>query len=254
EQQRSPRDQVPQVAGVLVEKAKTTPDVYPMSVNAIRAGCNQKSNRAPLMQLETDDVEESLDRLRQLGAVGIIEGYGRVAKYRHYLYEWLGVDKIELSVMAELLLRGDQTVGELRGRASRMDPIADLAALKTILCALKGKGLIVWLTPEGRGQAVTHALYKPREMETLQQKYSGGQAAQAGFHDGSSNDANIAQPTIAAAPVNTAENNNRVSALEQEIKALRSEMSQAHTDLESLRAEQHNLAAQLKELKEALGG
>ena len=69
------------------------------------------------MQLEPDEVEESLDRLRELGAVGLVEGYGRVEKYRHYLYEWLGVDKVELAVMTELLLRGDQTVGELRGRA-----------------------------------------------------------------------------------------------------------------------------------------
>ncbi len=90
------------VLGVLAEKAKTTPDIYPMSLNAICTGCNQKSNRDPVMQLEPADVEESLDRLRQLGAVGIIEGYGRVAKYRHYLYEWLGVEKVELSVMTEL--------------------------------------------------------------------------------------------------------------------------------------------------------
>src|SRR3972149_1665262 len=113
------------VVGVLAEKAKNTPDAHPMALNTICMGCNQKSTRHPGMQLEPADVQESLDRLRDLGAVGIIEGYGRVAKYRHYLYEWLGVEKIELSVMTELLLRGDQTVGELRGRASRMDLIAD---------------------------------------------------------------------------------------------------------------------------------
>ena len=155
------------VIGVLAEKAKTTPDIYPMSLNAISAGCNQKSNRAPLMQLEPADVEESLDRLRGLGAVGLVEGYGRVQKYRHYLYEWLGVDKVELAVMTELLLRGDQTVGELRGRAARMEPIADLAALQPVLDSLKSKGLVVALTPEGRGHVVSHALYQPRELETL---------------------------------------------------------------------------------------
>ncbi len=102
------------VVGVLAEKAKTTPDIYPMSLNAIRTGCNQKSNRHPLMELEPEEVEESLDRLREIGAVGLVEGYGRVQKYRHYLYDWLGVDKVELAVMTELLLRGEQTVGELR--------------------------------------------------------------------------------------------------------------------------------------------
>ena len=84
-----------------------------MSLNAVATGSNQKSNRDPLMQLEPDDVAESLERLRQLGAVGMVEGYGRVTKYRHYLYEWLGVEKLELSVMTELLLRGAQTEGEL---------------------------------------------------------------------------------------------------------------------------------------------
>ena len=142
------------VLGVLAEKAKTTPDGYPMSLNAICTGCNQKSNRDPVMQLELDDVQESLDRLRQLGAVGMVEGYGRVTKYRHYLYEWLGVEKIELSVMTELLLRGAQTEGELRGRASRMDAIPDLAGLRALLASLKAKKLVIPLTPEGRGHVV----------------------------------------------------------------------------------------------------
>ena len=154
--------------GVLAEKAKTTPDAYPMSLNGIATGCNQKSNRDPLMQLEPDDVAESLERLRQMGAVGMVEGYGRVTKYRHYLYDWLGIEKIELSVMTELLLRGAQTEGELRGRVSRMDPVPDLPALRTLLTSLEAKGLVLSLTPEGRGHVVTHALYTPRELEHLQ--------------------------------------------------------------------------------------
>ena len=128
------------VLGVLGEKAKTTPDTYPMSLNGVVAGCNQKSNRSPLMQLEPDQVEESLDRLRQFGAVALVEGAGRVQKYRHYLYEWLGVSKVELSVMIELLLRGPQTEGELRGRVSRMDPIDDFNALRELLTALRDQG------------------------------------------------------------------------------------------------------------------
>ncbi len=104
------------VLGVLVEKAKTTPEAYPLSLNALRTGCNQKSNRYPLMEVEPEDVEESLERLRGLGAVAEVQGGGRVARFRHCLYDWLGVDKAELAVMAELLLRGAQTDGELRGR------------------------------------------------------------------------------------------------------------------------------------------
>ena len=136
------------------------------------------------MDVQPEDVEEALERLRELGAVAEIMGGGRVPKFRHYLYEWLGVDKVELAVMAELLLRGAQTEGELRGRASRMEPIADLPALRTILASLRGKGLIVSLTPEGRGHALTHNLYEPRELERVKADYAAVAASQLGADDG----------------------------------------------------------------------
>jgi hypothetical protein len=162
------------VLGVLVEKAKTTPDAYPMSANALRSGCNQKNNRYPLMDLELEDVEESLTRLRAAGAVTEVQGGGRVARFRHHAYEWLGVDKTELAVMAELLLRGAQTEGELRGRSARMEPISDLGALRPVLASLVQKKLIVSLTPEGRGHMLTHALYEPREMEKVRAEAQAG--------------------------------------------------------------------------------
>jgi uncharacterized protein YceH (UPF0502 family) len=158
------------VLGVLVEKAKTTPENYPLSSNGIRTGSNQKNNRAPLMQLNEDQVEEALESLRRLGAVAEIQGSGRVDKYRHLAYEWLGVDKIELAVMAELLLRGAQTVGELRGRAARMEPIKDLGELRPVLDSLTAKGLLVHLTPPGRGAVVTHTLYRDQEMEKVRRE------------------------------------------------------------------------------------
>ncbi len=103
------------VLGVLIEKAKTTPENYPLSLNALRAGANQKNNRSPLMQLEEAQIEDALEKLRKAGVVSQVQGSGRVDRYRHLAYEWLGVEKVELAVMAELLLRGSQTVGELRG-------------------------------------------------------------------------------------------------------------------------------------------
>ena len=121
------------VLGVLIEKAKTTPDAYPLSLNALRSGCNQKNNRAPVMQLEEEHIEDALESLRKSGAVAIVQGEGRVDRCRHLAYDWLGVDKVELAVMAELLLRGSQTVGELRGRAARMEPIKGLTELQPIL-------------------------------------------------------------------------------------------------------------------------
>jgi len=83
------------------------------------------------------------------------------------MYEWLGVEKAELAVMGELLLRGEQTVGELRAHASRMEPIPGLPELKPILQSLTAKNLVLSLTPEGRGQMVTHNVYKDRELEEL---------------------------------------------------------------------------------------
>jgi len=158
------------VLGVLVEKAKTTPEGYPLSLNSLRTGCNQKNNRAPLMQLEDDQVEEAIESLRALGAVAVVQGSGRVDKYRHLAYEWLGVEKVELAVMAELLLRGAQTVGELRGRAARMEPIQDQSELRPVLDALVAKRLVTYLTPPGRGAVVTHTLYLEQEMDKVRRE------------------------------------------------------------------------------------
>jgi uncharacterized protein len=155
------------VFGVLLEKAKTTPDVYPMTVNGILAGCNQKSNRDPVMTMTAEEVEQVLEQLRELGAVTEVQGVGRVVKYRHHFYEWLGVEKAESAVMCELLLRGAQTLGELRAHAARMEPIPDQAALKPIVDSLLQKKLMQELTPAGRGQIVSHNLYKDRELEEL---------------------------------------------------------------------------------------
>src|SRR5687767_14727027 len=105
--------------GVLVEKAKTTPDTYPLSLNSLTTGSNQKSARDPVMNLSDEDVLETLSALQGKGLITRIQG-GRVERYRHNLYDVWNVNKVELAVLAELLLRGAQTEGELRGRASRM--------------------------------------------------------------------------------------------------------------------------------------
>jgi uncharacterized protein YceH (UPF0502 family) len=161
------------VLGVLVEKAKTTPDAYPMTINGLVAGCNQKSNREPVMNLSAEDVEQVLEELRGMGAVTEVQGSGRVPKYRHHAYEWLGVEKTELAVMTELLLRGEQTLGELRGRAARMEPIADTAALKPVVDSLVKRGLMIEVTAPGRGQIVSHNLYKERELNELKTRFAG---------------------------------------------------------------------------------
>src|SRR3954447_21569309 len=90
------------VLGVMVEKAKTTPDTYPLSVNALVTGCNQKSNRDPLMNVDEPDLDETLSGLQAKGLVVKITG-GRVVRWRHQLYDRWSVNKVELAVLAELL-------------------------------------------------------------------------------------------------------------------------------------------------------
>lgn len=159
------------VLGVLVEKAKTTPDNYPLSLNSLTNGCNQKSNRFPQMQLEESDVDDAIDRLRKMGAAAVIQGDGRVDKYRHLAYDWLGVDKKELAVMAELLLRGAQSIGELRARAARMEPIPGISELRPLVESLRKKKLILLLTSPGRGCILTHALYQDQELAKVRAEH-----------------------------------------------------------------------------------
>jgi uncharacterized protein YceH (UPF0502 family) len=155
------------VLGVLVEKAKTTPDVYPMSLNGIVTGSNQKSNRDPVLDLSERDVEEALVAAQQKGLTTRITG-SRVEKWRHNLYDVFQVNKVELAVLAELLLRGPQTEGELRGRASRMEPIADLETLREVLRPLAERKLIVFLGPEGRrGTLLTHGFHSPEDLAAV---------------------------------------------------------------------------------------
>ncbi|HTK77082.1 MAG TPA: DUF480 domain-containing protein [Gemmataceae bacterium] len=153
--------------GVLVEKQKTTPDVYPMSLNALVTGSNQKSNREPVLTLNGDEVEETLQGLQRQALATRVDS-GRVEKWRHLLYEAWNVNKEEIAVLAELLLRGPQTEGELRGHVSRLEPVADLDALRALLRPMSERGLVVYLTPEGRrGTMLTHGFHSPEELERL---------------------------------------------------------------------------------------
>ncbi|MCA9264201.1 MAG: YceH family protein [Planctomycetales bacterium] len=238
------------VLGVLVEKAKTTPDQYPLSLNGLTNGCNQKSNRFPQMDLEPSQVEDALDSLRHRGAVSEVQGGGRVAKYRHYLKEWMGVDGTELAVMAELLLRGAQTVGELRGRAARMatGQLADMAALRPVLRTLLEKELIIELTPEGRGQVVTHALYEPQELEKVRRDVGSSvpvdseesslsarpAATPVAAGAATSAPSTPAPPPPAASAPASSGGSADVAALRQEVAALREELGRMKKEIEDL--------------------
>jgi uncharacterized protein len=229
------------VLGVLVEKAKTTPDAYPLSVNALVTGSNQKSNRDPLLDLSEVDVEEALVGVQQKGLAMKLTG-GRVIRWRHYLYEAWNVNKVELAVLGELLLRGPQTEGELRSRASRMEPIDDLDALRAVLRPLAERRLVVYLTPENRrGTIVTHGFHDARELERLRSRHHLAEEAAPGSASPSA-----ATTAVAAADDRIPTLEARLTEASAEIAALRSLVGELQTAVESLRE-------QVRDLKEALG-
>jgi len=134
------------VLGVLIEKELTTPESYPLSLNALVNGCNQKNNRDPLLSVGEAAVNDVILKLRVAGLVEFVQLAGqRVEKYRHKAAAALHLEPAEVAVLAELLLRGPQQPGELRSRAERMHPLPTLEALQTVLDSLAGKGLAMRL-------------------------------------------------------------------------------------------------------------
>lgn len=127
--------------GTLVEKAMTTPAQYPLSLNALVVGISQKSNRDPVVEIGEDAALRAVDGLCAKGLARNVHFAGsRVEKYRHVAGEALGLRPPELALLAELLLRGPQTVGELRGRASRMHALESLEATEQLLRGLAARG------------------------------------------------------------------------------------------------------------------
>ncbi len=225
------------VLGVMVEKAKTTPDVYPMSLNSLLTGSNQKSNRDPLMNLSEEDLDTALQSLQPKGYVTRIQG-GRVERWRHNLYDQWGVNKVELAILAELLLRGPQTEGELRQRASRMEPIDDLDQLRSALKPLAERRLVRFLGTEGRrGTMITHGFHAAKEFDLLTSQTHAEESAAA---------APVFSSSWASAD-QVAKLENDLQQAQQEIAALRAQMQQVKETLQYTKQ-------QLQVLKDSLGG
>ena len=132
------------VLGCLIEKQRTTPDAYPLSLNALRLACNQSTNRDPVMQLDEATIRDALQRLYRRRWTRLA-GAGRAAKYRHLLDEALGLGDDELALLAVLMLRGPQTPGELNQRAGRLHAFGSLAAVQDTLDRLVARELVARL-------------------------------------------------------------------------------------------------------------
>jgi hypothetical protein len=192
------------VLGVLIEKATTTPEQYPLTLNALVSGASQKSNRDPVIEMDEDRCRDALDGLRGKGLVVRIDQAGaRVPKYRHEAGQALHARTGELAILAELLLRGPQTLGELRGRASRMHPMETLEDARAMLRGLmdRPEPLARELPPASGSRAERYAQLLCPDLHPM---------------------AAPASPEIAAPPSSLHE---RVAKLEAEVAVLRDELT-----------------------------
>jgi uncharacterized protein YceH (UPF0502 family) len=199
------------VIGSLIEKQITTPDQYPLSLNALTNACNQKSNRDPVMELTDAIVQQTLDGLSKKHFTVEKSGFGsRVPKYQHRFcnteYGTLKFSPQELAIVCELLLRGPQTPGELRSRASRMAPFTDVSEVETALEALRSR-------PEG--PFVVRLAREPGRRESRYAHLFSGEVANVA----PANETNDAAPAAAAT-------SSRIERLEEEVRQLRAEFEE----------------------------
>ena len=195
------------VLGVLIEKERTTPDYYPMTLNGLKNACNQKSNRNPVVNYDESTIIRALDKLRDKGFANRIHAAdARVPKFDHKMDRALTLSEQELSLLCVLMLRGPQTVGELRGRCERLYPFDSMEEVRVTLDMLsEGEEPRVMRLPVQPGQKearYTQLLTGEPDPEELQQ---------------------AAQPQPVAAPAAPADNA-RLDELENEVLELRQEL------------------------------
>ncbi|HEX2081040.1 MAG TPA: YceH family protein [Longimicrobium sp.] len=209
------------ILGSLIEKEATTPDNYPLSLNALLAACNQTTNREPVMRLDEDAAIPATVSLRRRGLVRQIQPVGsRVTRFEHLLADELKLDRRQIAVLGVLMLRGAQTPGELHARTERLEPFADLADLESVLDSLIAR------QPE---PLVARLPRRPGQKEVRYAHLLGGETAQAD-----------AAGTVEERPVPTRRagvEDDRVAALERTVEELRAEVAALRAELGELRAQ-----------------
>jgi hypothetical protein len=209
------------VLGSLLEKEVTTPDNYPLSLNALLAACNQTTNREPVLRLDEDEVVPATVMLRRRGLLRQIQPAGsRVTKYEQLLGEEMELDRRALAVLGVLMLRGPQTPGELFARTARLEPFADPADLEGVLEALMARQ---------PAPLVARLARRPGQKEVRYAHLLGGEPPQS---------AAPAAEEERTAPARRAEaEDDRVAALERTVEELRAEVAALRADLDAFRAQ-----------------
>jgi hypothetical protein len=209
------------VLGSLLEKDITTPDYYPLTLNALLAACNQKSNREPVMELDEATVRGALRSLEEKGLAGLARAEGRVARFEHRMGEALNLGRRETALLCTLLLRGPQTPGELRGRSERMHRLEDLDEVQLVLQKLmEHDPPLARLLPRQPGTKEARYVETLGGHEAEVQEALGNVAAGAGGAGGLSG-AGAAQ----------------ADAREEQMAALAVEVAQLRAELQTLREE-----------------
>lgn len=231
------------VLGVLLEKAFTVPDQYPMTLKAITTGCNQKNNRDPVSNYSEDDVADTLTQLQQIGFVGCLhtEG-GRTERYRHYMRHKTKLTEPQLAITTELLLRGRQQLGELRTRASRMVAIDTQETLRTALQGLLDLGIVQANGRlERRGVEVDHNLYPSGENHDQMAMLADETEEESPVSAPRAVHTQYAAPSAAPDPAA----NERLSGLETQIRELKDELASVRSDFRELQDRFDELRRQL---------
>jgi uncharacterized protein len=201
------------VLGCLIEKRWTTPDQYPLSVNALRLACNQSTNRDPVTDYDEQTVRDAAQRLCRYGLARLTTGHSsRTIKYRHLAEEALGLGREQLAVLGVLLLRGAQTPGELKSRTERMAPLGSLDEVERVLATLIERGY---------GQRLER---RPGQKEDRFQQLMGAQAGAAGTTAPPSPAVSSSAPA-SAQPSRDGEVEQRLAALEADVASLRAELA-----------------------------
>jgi uncharacterized protein len=207
------------VLGCLIEKQRTTPDTYPLSLNSLRLACNQSTNREPVVDYDEQAVVEALRRLALRGWTRLASGAGsRARKYRHLLDQAFGLGDAEVALLAVLILRGPQTPGELKQRGQRLHDFADLGAVHETLERLVE-----------RGQVARHERRPGQKEDRYEQLLGGGVAEREGQGFGEEEGASVESAAVPASDLVPAED--RLTRLEREVSELRAELSELRAEL-----------------------
>jgi uncharacterized protein len=214
------------VLGCLVEKQRTTPDAYPLTLNSLRLACNQSTNRDPVVEYDEKQIRQALERLARRRFVRLASGHTtRATKYRHLLDDTLSLDEASLALLAVLALRGPQTPGELKQRTDRLHRFADLAAIEDGLELLASRGLAQRLDrrPGQKEERYRHLLDYDLDEED------------APAHATASRTVVVPDAPVAVAPAPPAPAGDplvqRVDALEDELARLRAELTELREQL-----------------------